>query len=80
VAKCDGCGADIVWAETPSGAKQPFNREPDAKGNRVLLGRGPDKPPLALSRAAVDVGRIYDEGGIYYVPHHATCPEVESFR
>ena len=31
MAKCDrpSCGAEIVWAETPEGKRQPFDREPN---------------------------------------------------
>lgn len=81
MAECRGCGAQIVWAETPDGKKQPFDREPNDAGNRILLGRGPRTPPVA-----VPVGALMPESGIAqltlirYMPHHATCPEVKSFR
>jgi hypothetical protein len=90
VAKCDGpnCDAEIVWAETPAGAKQPFDREPDPKGNRVLLGRGPDRPPLAIPASIVEgTGALEAKVGAgeplldecRYVPHHATCPDRGRF-
>jgi len=87
VASCKGCGAAIVWAVTPEGKRQPFDRVPDSKGNRVLLGRGPDRPPLALPINVLVGGpeeprNLNDglRGQVAYMPHHATCPFVEDFR
>lgn len=89
MAKCDGpnCGEDVVWAETANGKRQPFNREPDPKGNRVLLGRGPDRPPLAIRADALDPDDIHEDGytlsdleACHYMPHHATCADVDQFR
>jgi hypothetical protein len=82
-----------VWAETPEGRRQPFDREPDPeKGNRVLLGRGPLRAPLALPPTMLSMAVPHTPSakklalgwirgtGVAYVPHHATCPEVERFR
>lgn len=76
MAKCDGCGAAIVWAETLDGKRQPFDREPDEKGNRVLLGRGPVRPPLAIPSSNV----VPCPEETLYMPHHAVCPDAERFR
>jgi hypothetical protein len=83
MAECGSCKADIVWADTPRGSKQPFDREPNPEGNRVLLGRGPNLPPLALPVDLIDagpsmLGPAVDE--CRYMPHHATCPSVEEHR
>lgn len=88
MAECDGpnCDAQVVWAETPEGSRQPFDREPDPKGNRILIGRGPDKAPLALNLKVLsdDVlgGALHDQirQEATYMPHHATCPDAEQFR
>lgn len=87
MSKCDGpnCDADVVWAETPSGARQPFDREPAENGNRVLLGRGPNRPPLAIPASEFDPHNpTYDRpewlAGCLYVPHHATCPDRDRFK
>lgn len=81
MAKCDGpnCDADVVWAETPGGGRQPFNREPSEEGNRYLLGRGPTRPPLAVAASAIDEGG-YDLRECLYMPHHATCVDADHFR
>jgi len=72
-----------VWAETPRGKRQPFDRKPNAKGNRILLGRGPDRPPLALPLECFNP-QIGEEQraimGAIYMPHHATCIAVKEFR
>jgi hypothetical protein len=77
---CTGkdCVARIVWAETPNGKEQPFDRVPAFEGARVLIGRGPDRLPLAISPTAI-AGEI-DLRGALYMPHHATCPNAHSFR
>lgn len=88
MARCDGpnCGAEIVWGETPDGRRQPFDREPSEKGNRVLLGRGPDRAPLALSLSLLSDdalgGALHEQvrAEAAYVPHHATCPDRDRFR
>ena len=83
MAICNGCGAAIVWAETADGKRQPFDREPDREGNRILLGRGPNRPPLALPLERIDP-HFGDEQvktlGAIYMPHHATCPNVADFQ
>lgn len=83
---CDGkdCDAQIVWAENPATRTlQPFDREPTPDGNRVLLGRGPNRPPLAIDAKLIDpgpgmLGNAIDE--CRYMPHHATCPNAEDYR
>ena len=87
MAKCDGpnCDADVVWAETPAGKRQPFDRAP-AEGDWILLGRGPEKAPLAIHRKLLTEdaagGAVYEqirkEAG--YVPHHATCVDRDRFK
>lgn len=81
MAECDGpnCTAEVVWAETTDGRRQPFDRVPTEDGNRYLLGRGPNRPPLAVAVSAIDEGG-YDLRECRYMPHHATCVDVERFR
>ena len=84
MAKCGGCGADIIWGETVGGKRQPFDREPNAGGNRLLVGRGPDEPPLVLIAGEVAAYLPMPEQealvGARYMPHHATCPNAEDYR
>lgn len=83
MATCKGCGKPVVWAETPDGHKQPFDREPNSEGNRILLGRGPHRPPLVLPLEHLDPP--YGQPQVatmdcIYMPHHATCAKVDDFR
>lgn len=75
MAEC-GCGAQILWAETEDGKRAPFDREPDPSGNRVLLGRGPSRPPLAVPPARV----VMCPDDCLYVSHFATCPDAAAYR
>lgn len=80
---CRSCGADLIWAETTNNVPQPFNRQPDPEGNRLLLGRGSERAPLAIDPAIVDgasgmIGTLIDE--CRYMPHHATCINADQHR
>ena len=37
MAECEGCGAPLVWAHTPAGARAPIVRDPSEDGNVLLL-------------------------------------------
>lgn len=66
---------------------QPVNAEPDEGGNVQLL-----EPPTYHStprgalRASRVLGKAEREGSLIpiegdrYMPHHATCPDVEQYR
>jgi hypothetical protein len=81
IGACRACGAAMLWAETPDGNRQPFNPKPDPEGNRVLLGRGRDRSPLAVPVTALgDYEGAAPLSECFYMPHHATCPERDRFR
>lgn len=67
MATCKGCGAQIIWCVTVSGKKQPYDAKPEKRGVIALFQPGTREPPTM---------RIEDT----YLPHHASCPEVERFR
>lgn len=67
------CGAKLRWGTNPkTGKKQPFNREPDPKGNRTLDEFG---NIYTLQNGTVPMGHTGP-----FMPHHATCPRVAEFR
>jgi len=81
---CTGktCNAQILMARTINGKEQPLDPEPSAEGNTILIKRT-EEQPLALSYAKVaeeDREGMRAHGVAFYVPHHATCPDVKDFR
>ncbi|WP_053208299.1 hypothetical protein [Jiangella muralis] len=69
VRQCSLCGADVVWAITAAGKRQPLNATPDPAGNVAAHRDGtgtrraravvPDRPLMGFERL--------------YMPHAATC-------
>ncbi len=67
---CSGCGADIVWGITKSGARMPVDPEPVNGGN--LVKTHADPLMVKVVRPEPDVMR--------YVSHYVTCPYAARFR
>jgi hypothetical protein len=62
---CRGCGQPIVWAETRTGAKHPFDGTPR---------------PVTIQPDLFS-GRILAEIDLAITPSHfATCPRAAEFR
>jgi hypothetical protein len=60
------CGAKQRWGTNPkTGKRQPFDFEPDVRGNRTL-----DEPGDPLPEGHTGP----------WMPHHATCPLARKFR
>lgn len=70
---CKACGAAITWAITEaSGRSIPLDPTPTAAGNLVIVDR---------TQADTPVVRVVMPGnGEAFMPHHATCPDVDKFR
>jgi hypothetical protein len=67
------CGAKLRWGTNKSGKRQPFNFEPDVKGNRVL-------DEFANVHNHTPGERVPPGFTGPFVPHHATCARVQKFR
>lgn len=81
MARCRGCGREIRWAVSEAGKKMPFDIEPDPEeGTFFLIAHPQGSPsPLAIHRSKVDA--FPEEcDSIFYLPHHATCPDADRFR
>ena len=78
MARCKGCGAEIIWIETPKGKRMPCD---------------PGKVPYWEKKGAPDkvvtpsgeVVRCYLGGDLNkadygYIPHWRTCPDAGRFR
>lgn len=76
MATCRSCGAEIVWAETVRGKRQPIDPLPVEKGKIVLRERE-GKAPLAI---VVDVDPLPGMSEPKHLAHHATCPDAEQWR
>ena len=90
VGRCNSpkCGARIFWVSTINGGVAPLDVDPVPEGNIVLVKRTEAERPMAL----VLTDKRFDAFGdgtrdkmvaadvAFYVDHHATCADVESFR
>lgn len=72
---CKGpkCGRPIVWARTESGRLMPVDADPIVVKTGFRLVEGEGAPEARYTRAPTTGEKLY-------VPHHSTCPDVESFR
>lgn len=71
---CRDCGLPIAWVTLLSGRVMPVEPVPDARGNvmaRWRLGR-------LLDGMVRPVGMSTPPGWERYMPHKATCPELNS--
>ena len=71
-ATCRSCGADVLWAQTPSGKRIPLNPEPDMNGN-LHLQEAPE-----LYAVLVPAGHTCPRA--HYLTHFATCPQATGWR
>lgn len=83
-AKCRACDAPIIWAVTERGKAMPLDADPDPAGNVIMTGankvgsNGHAGPEIKVLGNTADM--FGGEPEVRYMPHHATCPEVEQFR
>lgn len=76
MSKCKGCQAAVVWCRTAAGKWIPVDAKPNPEGNLVLR----ESLQAASPKIAVVVNLFTDPELERYMPHHATCPDVEDFR
>lgn len=79
MAKCKGCGAEIIWIMSPSGKvipcdpiPVPYWQQTKAKG-KIVTRNG----EVISCYLYGDPETVTGEG---YVPHWATCPAAGQFR
>ena len=69
--KCRGCDAEILWVRTAkNGTLMPLDAVPHPDGIVEL-----DNDGHAVVHRQADM-----LSGQRFMPHHATCPNVEDFR
>lgn len=73
---CSSCGAQIIWAITETGARNPIDPAP-VEGGNIRLRVGGD----ALIYAKVQREMFDDnDDGTRYQSHFVTCPNAPSHR
>lgn len=78
--RCRGtrCRAEIILAPTVT-TVMPLDATPNPAGN-VVLGRDLLGGVVAHVVAGSHLELLRASGRDLYMPHHATCPDVEEFR
>jgi hypothetical protein len=71
---CKRCGRWIAWVATSTGNRMPLDPEPNEAGNVFVVARH-DGPLGTVARK--DKPR---PPGVAFVPHFATCPELNKGR
>lgn len=76
------CDAPIAWVASRRGKFQPIDLEPNPEGNLVLT----SATRKSKAGTVVPVADTIPHGQTElltvdrYMPHHATCPDVDTFR
>lgn len=79
--RCRSCNAPMIWARTPFGKDQPFDAEPNPKGNVVLYERKTETDGHVVTEMCARVVEpLFDGDAPRYMPHHATCPNADRWR
>ena len=81
-ATCRSCEAEIVWALTERGKRQPFDVKPSEAGNYVLDDATDEEGrPVKLARyIGPSPDSLFEDPRERFVPHHATCPDSEDWH
>lgn len=75
---CQSCGARIIFAITTNATAMPIDVEPNPDGN-VTLVAGPISPHATVHPKGGQVD-LFGQADTRYMPHHATCPDADSWR
>lgn len=79
MAKCKGCGAEIIWIKTGGGKKMPCDPDPVMYWGRKNA-KGKVVTPNGEVRSCLFEGDPNTATGIGYVSHFSTCPQVAKFK
>lgn len=70
VARCDTCGARIIWTVTAAGRRMPVDADPDPAGNTAVYA---DVTGRLRSRAITTERPTLEGSEWLAMPHAATC-------
>lgn len=74
------CRAELLWAATPKGKRNPLDPRPTLEGN-IRLELRPDRTlDLAHTLTALELEAARAAGEALYTSHFGTCPAREEFR
>lgn len=81
VCRGENCHRPIRWVLTKTNGKlQPVDPDPDPEGNLLVVGySGPARTPVVVVEPPGQEALGLAEE-TRYMPHHATCPDVQEFR
>lgn len=79
MAKCKGCGAEIIWIKTQTGKKMPCNPDMVMYWEKKN-GKGKIITPNGEVLSCVFEGETEKATGYGYTTHWNTCPEAKRFR
>ena len=79
MAKCKGCGATIIWINTPADRHIPCDEGivpywKDSKGDQKIVTQDGEVVTCWLDGDPAEIT------GCGRIPHWATCPNANSFR
>lgn len=72
-ARCQSCGAAILWAKTSKGKPIPLDAKPREDGNVVL-------EPNGVAFVIGPLERVQRGRETRYVAHFSTCPHADEHR
>lgn len=73
IARCNSCGAEIIWVTTPNGKNMPVNLAEDPRGSIYLDADG--RMGQASLTGAPPEGTL-----TRHLSHFATCPQAQKWR
>lgn len=79
MAKCRGCGAEIIWIKTPAGKSMPCDSEPVPYWQKAGAS-GKVVTPNGEVISCEFSGELSRATGRGYIPHWSTCPAAGSFK
>jgi hypothetical protein len=77
---CSACGARMIWAVTPAGARSPIDYEPSEQGNVLLTSPEGLGQTLAVVLSKGGLGLARSRGMQLRTSHFVTCPDRERFK
>ena len=79
MAKCKGCGAEIVWLKTAGGKAMPCDPDPVPYLQQARAKEKVVTPNGEVLSCHLDIDPK-DATGVGYIPHWATCPAAKKFK